>query len=77
MHRAKGCIGADCRSCDARFSTCMGTTHMNEDNTVQKLTIDDCMDEVAGTASDGCDLCNTTESKRAYKVRLGMDPDSR
>ena len=74
---AKGCIGADCRSCDAHFSTCMGTTHMNEDNTVQKLTIDDCMDEVAGTASDGCDLCNTTESKRAYKVRLGMDPDSR
>ena len=68
---AQACIGADCRSCDAHFSSCMGTTHLDQDNSVKPMAIDDCMDEVAGSA-DGCSMCNTPESKKAYRVRLGL-----
>jgi len=69
---AQACVGSDCRSCDAHISTCKGTTHLDKAGGVKPMAIEDCMDEVAESAADGCSMCNTTESKKAYKVRLGI-----
>ena len=73
---AQGCIGADCRSCDAHISTCKGTTHLDKEGNVRAVDVEDCMDEVAGSA-DGCSLCSTAESKKAYRVRLGLPEGAR
>ena len=101
---AQACIGADCRSCDAHISTCKGTTHLDKDNSVKAMDIEDCMDEVASPSpspnpdpnpnpnpnpntnpnpnqvagsADGCSMCSTAESKKAYRVRLGLPEGAR
>ena len=72
----QGCIALgsmkDCRPCAAHVVTCMATSHKDkEGNTVAPYTYQECLDEVSVSASDGCSKCNTTDSKEAYKVRMG------
>merc|ERR1712216_703184 len=41
------------------------------DTQVKEVTLDECLDEVAALSQD-CGKCNSTESKKAYQVRLGI-----
>ena len=71
-----GCIASgsmkDCRPCAAHVVTCMATSHKDkEGNIVAPYTYQECLDEISVSASDGCSKCNTTDSKEAYKVRMG------
>lgn len=73
---ASGCIQKgpmkDCRPCAAHVVTCMSSPHQDkEGNTVAPFAYPECLDEVSVEAHDGCDKCNTTDSKEAYKVRMG------
>jgi hypothetical protein len=72
----EGCIAKgpmkDCRPCAAHVVTCMATSHQDkEGNTVAPYAYPECLDEISVQAHDGCSKCNTTDSKEAYKVRMG------
>jgi hypothetical protein len=50
----------------------MASPHQDEDmNTIAPFTFEECLDEVAAEAYAGCGKCNSTDSKAAYKVRMG------
>ena len=50
------------------------TTRLDADNKVIDLSLDDCIDEVSlRTANASCGGCATQESRRAYRVREGLE----
>jgi hypothetical protein len=53
---------------------CQMTPRLDADNKVLDLSVDDCIDEIANkTATKACGGCATQESRRAYRVREGME----
>ena len=64
----------DCRTCTMHVKLCQMTPRLDADNKVLDLSVDDCIDEIANkTATKACGGCATQESRRAYRVREGME----
>ena len=64
----------DCRTCTMHVKLCQMTTRLDKDNKVLDLSVDDCIDEIANvTATKACGNCSTQASRRAYRVREGME----
>ena len=64
----------DCRTCTMHVKLCQMTTRLDADNKVIDLSLDDCIDEVSlRTANASCGGCATQESRRAYRVREGLE----
>ena len=65
----QGGSAAGCPTCDRHITLC--TSRPARDGEAE-MTLDACLDEVAGRARE-CRTCNSTESSLAYKVRLGIE----
>jgi len=70
-----GCVdlgnGAQsCQTCALHITNCMATAHLDDDNQLIPVDVEDCLSEVAENAK-GCEECNSDKSVEQWKIRNG------
>jgi hypothetical protein len=71
---------SDCRTCANHIKWCYESAHFDENDRPIKVTLEECMDQVAGMAQEcgpagcryACSLCSSNESKKTFKANLGL-----
>jgi hypothetical protein len=65
----------DCRTCGLHINTCATSAHFDDEHRIKEMSLDDCIDMVAGKAKE-CAACRSPENKQAFQDRVGRpDPE--